>query len=160
MKSKYFLITAFLICTLSYVHSQTSADTIQIVRISGLRFIQNGKNLKPGELLAIMKPNPEAYNVMKKAKGSRDIGTVLGSVGGFMFGWSLGGLIGGGKIDTKTLIFGGALAIISIPFGSSYNSNAIKAAKIYNEGLFTPMKDGAYFEIHTNENGIGLKVSF
>jgi len=160
MNYKFFLIPFFLICTISHVQSQTSTDSIQIVRKNGLKFSQHGKILKPAELLTIMKPNSEAYTIMKKAKGSRDIGTIIGSVGGFMVGWSIGGLIGKGEIDTKLLIAGGALVIASIPFGSSYNSNATKAVNIYNDGLSNPMNGGAFFEIHTSENGIGLKVSF
>src|SRR5688572_9654367 len=159
MNYKFFLIPFFLICTISFVHSQSSTDSIQIVRKNGLKFSQHGKILKPAELLTIMKPNSEAYTIMKKAKGSRDIGTIIGSVGGFMVGWSIGGLIGKGEIDTKLLIAGGALVIASIPFGSSYNSNATKAVNTYNDGLSNPMNGGAFLEIHTNENGIGLRIS-
>lgn len=62
----------------------------------GVKFTQNGRLLKPREVLNIMQGDDEAYAAFKKAKSNYDGATVLGVVGGFMVGWPIGTAIGGG----------------------------------------------------------------
>src|SRR5688500_4418458 len=137
-----------------------SSDSIKIVKKAGVTFVQNKRVLKPAELLTIMKPNPEAYNLMKKAKGSRDTGSIIGSIGGFMVGWSVGRLIAGGDVNWGLMLAGGGLIGVSIPFGVSYNANAIKAVNIYNNDLIPPPMDGAMLEPGIYPDGLGVRLTF
>ena len=159
MATKFTLIICLLTLGIMDVNSQT-ADSIQIRRKSQLSFIHGGQMVKPGQVLRIIKSNKEAYALMKKANGSRAVGSVVGSIGGFMVGYTLGSAIGGGKISTPVLLAGGALIGISLPFGSSFKKNATKAVDVYNQGLRTPRTDGVMIEVGAGKNGVALMARF
>ncbi|MGB3075881.1 MAG: hypothetical protein WBB36_11200 [Chitinophagales bacterium] len=117
------------------VLSQTNVDSITIVSKYSLYFLKNGKRLSPGKLVTAVKSNPEAYAILKHAKDSRDIGMILGCIGGFMVGYTVGVSFGERKLDKLDLAAGGALVLFSIPFSIGFSAKSYKAVKIYNAGI-------------------------
>lgn len=117
--------------------SHLRKDTIEIRKSLGPVFKQNGRPLKPKQILEIMQQqsNTAAYNEMLIAKKNIAIANVIGGIGGFMFGFPLGTAIGGGKPDWVIFGIGTALIAGSIPFSVAYSKHAIKAVKFYNSGL-------------------------
>jgi hypothetical protein len=135
-------------------------DSIKIVQNYSLKFYKNGRRLTASQLLNAIKSNKEAYSLMKNAKDKRDIGVIMGSIGGFMVGYSLGASLGEGKLDKISLGLGGSLVLLSIPFSSGYTVKTFKAVKIYNNGLRTSQTIGSHIEIHSSPNGVGLIVVY
>ena len=129
------LLLFILVCPLSLIFSQTYVDSITIVNKYGLYFSKNGKRLTPAKLVTAVKSNPEAYKIMKNAQESRDLGTIMGSIGSFVAGYAVGRSLGPRTLDKRTLIFGSALVLVSIPFSSGFSAKTLKAVKIYNAGL-------------------------
>lgn len=162
MNIKIACITAVLSLITFLAQGQVATDTIQIKYHYGSKFYYQGKLHRPNKLLTIMKSNPEAYQQMKKAIGLRAFGDIIGGVGGFLVGYSLGNSIGPrNELNKSTLIVGGVLSIISLPISLSYNKNSVKAVKMYNEGLrSSPPTDGAMIELGTNQQGLALKLTF
>ena len=77
MKKNTLILIGFLLLNGSLIFGQSQSDSIQIKKILGTVFIQNGKKLTPKQLLEITKINSEAYNEMKVAKSNYGIGTGL-----------------------------------------------------------------------------------
>lgn len=76
------------------------SDSITSTKIfGGYKFEQKGEVLRPKVLQDIMEGDQEAYAMMTKAKSNLDVGNVFSFTGGFLVGWSLGSVIGGGEIN-------------------------------------------------------------
>jgi len=98
----------------------------------GLKFYQEGRILKPREVLNIMEPNPEAFKAFKKAKANYDAANVFGFISGFMIGWPLGTALGGGEPQWGIAAGGAAVLLIAIPLSISYKKHARNAVDLYN----------------------------
>ena len=98
----------------------------------GTKFISDGKVLKPREVLVLLESNPEAYQEFKKAKTNLAVANVFGFIGGAMIGWPLGAAAGGGEVQWGVVGAGAGVALLSIPFNSSYNKRAKRAIDLYN----------------------------
>lgn len=158
MNLKIICFAAIFSCIAFFAQGQ---DTIQIKYNYGTKFYYQGKIQRPNKVLTLLESNPAAYKQMRRAIGSRTFGDILGGVGGFMVGYTLGNSIGRKKLDKRTLIYGGVLVAISLPLSFSYNKASVKAVRMYNEGLRTlPTVDGAMIELQSNEDGIGLRITF
>jgi hypothetical protein len=129
---KKLLLLAILIISSHLIFAQAPQDTIEIKKSA---FLQNGKLLKPKQLLEITKTNPVAFECMQKARKNYVPAAVLGFIGGFGMGYSLGGLIGGRETNWTVFGIGAGFIAASIPFSSAYAKNAKKAVLIYNQGL-------------------------
>ncbi len=116
---------------------QTPKDSIQVNRSFGTTYYQHGEQLTPKLLLNITLSNPEAYAEMKIARTNSTAANVLGAIGGFMVGFSLGSLLVGKDPNWGVVGAGAGFIGISIPFSIAFNKHARKAARIYNEGLNT-----------------------
>ncbi len=154
------IVLACVLTMVGSLFSQVKNEPIEQKKILGTVFHQNGKILSPGEMLVLMQDNQEAYQSMKIAKKNYVVGTVIGSIGGFLLGWNLGTAIGGGKPNVPMLISGAGLTAISIPFSLKYMSAAKKNVGIYNEGLKKNQSDVTSMNFGFNEDGIGIKLSF
>ena len=133
---KYYL---FMIALLYAVSSfaQETGSIIMTKNFWGTRFSQDGRFMRPGQVLHIMSTNEEAYAVFKKAKTNYDVSMVLGYVGGFLVGWPIGTALGGGDPQWGMAIAGGGLILLSIPLTSAFNKHAERAVSIYNGGSDT-----------------------
>src|SRR5687767_4050005 len=161
MNFKIAFIAAALFFITFMAQGQMATDTIQIRYHYSSKFFYQGKLQRPNQLLKIMETNPGAHKQMKRAISTRTFGDVVGGIGGFMVGYSLGNSLGQNKLNKNTLITGGVLVVISLPISLSYNKSSVKAVKMYNEGLRTStISDGVMLELRTSEDGVGLKLSF
>ena len=98
------------------------------------RIYQDGRLLKPKEVLNIMQSSPEAFNEFKKAKSNYDAANVFGFIGGFMVGWPLGTALGGGDPQWGIAAGGAAALLLSIPMTVGYKKHARNAIDNYNRG--------------------------
>ena len=78
----------------------------------GTRFYSDGRMVKPGEVLEIMRSDDEAYAHFKKAKTNYDVAGVLGFIGGALVGWPIGTAIGGGDPEWGLAAVGGGFIIL------------------------------------------------
>ena len=133
MTKKLTLFTAILMLFASLSFAQNQTDSITVKK-KGV-YLQNGKILKPKELLEITKNNPEAYALMKKAQTNYAFANVFSFTGGFMIGWQLGSLIGGGEANWGVAGAGAGTILIAIPFSSAYIKHSQNAVDLYNADL-------------------------
>ncbi|HZY80311.1 MAG TPA: hypothetical protein VFE50_12355 [Cyclobacteriaceae bacterium] len=126
------LVTVTLVFTCLVAQAQTVADTIEVRK---KQFRQDGRPLKPKQLMNIMSTNPEALQEMKIAKKNADAANVFGFIGGALIGWPLGTAAGGGKPNWGLAAAGVGVLLVAIPFGTSYTRHARTAVDIYNRDL-------------------------
>ena len=129
---KKLLLLAIIAISTNFLFAQAPQDTIIFKKG---KFQQNGKLLKPKQLLEITKTNPEAFKYMQKAHKNYAPASILGAIGGFGIGYPLGGLIGGRDMNWTVFGIGAGFIASSIPFSSAYVKNAKTAVSIYNQGL-------------------------
>ncbi len=157
---KRLIIISILLVSFSQLFSQTQTDTIEVTKQMGTVFKQNGKILKPRQLLEITKVNQEAYKEMKIAKSNYDAGLVFGYIGGFMVGYPLGTAIGGGEANWTVAGIGAGLIILAIPFGSAYSKHAKNAVRIYNNGLLKTESRKIDINLGFTCDGFGIRMTF
>ncbi|MGV3560525.1 hypothetical protein [Larkinella arboricola] len=167
---KTFLRTVFFILvTVAAVQAQgvdstssTRSDTIRIVKnSSGYHFYRKRKELKINQLQTLLKTNDQAYKYIKSAKSSGTLATTFAYAGGFLIGWPLGTLMGGGKPNWALAGVGAGLASISIPFSQSATKKAKKAVREYNSAINanSPISFKE-FKVGVSANSVGLVFKF
>ena len=137
--------------------AQAPQDTIEIKKNV---FVQNGKFLRPKQLLKITRTNPEALKFMQKARKNNTSAIILGAIGGYGIGLSLGGLAVGIKMNWQIFGIGAGFTAASVPFYLGYDKNAKTAVIIYNQGLQKTSYRKVQWESTVNANGIGIKARF
>lgn len=98
-----------------------------------ITFSQKNQTLKPREVQELMMGSDLAYEEMSKARNHKTIADIIGCVGGFMFGWSLGSFLGSGKLNAPMLGTGAIFIGVSIPLYSSFIKRSKKAVSLYNK---------------------------
>lgn len=98
----------------------------------GTKLYHGDRQVRPREMLELMKPNDAAYAEFKKAKSNNDMAQVLGFAGGALIGWPIGTAIGGGDPQWGLAAGGAALILLAIPLGNGFNKHAANAIEIYN----------------------------
>jgi hypothetical protein len=117
----------------SQIFAQANEGDIEMKKsFWGVKFNQDGKPLKPKEVLRIMEVNPQAHAEFKKAKSNYDAAQVFGFIGGFMVGWPIGTAIGGGDPEWGLAAGGAGFILLSIPFSKGFSKHAKSAIEIYN----------------------------
>jgi hypothetical protein len=155
MKSRLCLIFLFGILSFSEVLGQGLP-----IEQRKSRFFQNDRLLKNRQMLEIMQAYPEAYESMRKAKSNADVASVFGFAGGFMVGWTLGGLIGQGEPTWGLGATGVGLILVAIPFSSAYTKHAGNAVSLYNSQISGSSRKEFDLKLGMGSNGIGLRLSF
>ena len=161
MIRKVFISLLGLLFSLS-IFSQVQTDSIQAFKVfGGYRFESKGNILTYGNMLDMMKDNPEAYQFMSKAKSTAGVANALGFAGGFMIGWPIGTALGGGKPNWILAGVGCGLLIITIPIISSSNNNALTAIRKYNSSIKGLSYQNNYdMRLGLNANGLCLSLLF
>ena len=154
------LITLLFIFTIFNISAQNQVDTIVVKKKMGVVFMQNGRYLKPIQLLEITKSNTNAFKEMKIAKTNFDVGTVFGAIGGALVGYPIGTYLGGGEPVWELAAIGVGFIAISIPFSVAYSSHAKNAVRIYNSDLKNTTQNIIQFKIGITNNGLALKMKF
>lgn len=130
---KNILFSAVLVFYAGISYAQTEPGDIEIKKVfGGIQLKQDGRPLRPKEVLAIMQPIPEAYTAYKKAKSNYNGAQVLGFIGGALIGWPLGTALAGGDPEWGLAAAGAGVLLISIPLNNGYSKNIRNAVSIYN----------------------------
>ncbi|MBP6680185.1 MAG: hypothetical protein KA166_03275 [Saprospiraceae bacterium] len=157
---KTFLTLAIILCITCTIHGQQMPDTISIVKKQVSRFYYDGQKLKPNQMVALVKPNKEAYNEMLVAKRKYGTSSFFGFVGGFIVGWQFVSIIQKKPAPWEVTAIGVGALIASIPFSSSYSRHAVKAVDLYNSGLQDTSLEYEKLEFGIVGSGVGLWFSF
>jgi hypothetical protein len=160
MKKYKLLIISVLLFNLSGVFAQTQSEPIEIKYGLGVYFTQNGKKLKPRELISITKINADALKEIQRAKINKEASQLFAIPGGFLVGWALGRAAITGEPKVILLGVGGAFIVASIPFSVAYSKRAKKGVNIYNEDLKQSDLGTLDFNFGLTQNGVGLKMTF
>lgn len=157
---KKIIIFCLVLFTCFALKAQNQSDSIQIEMKFGTNYIYQGKKLNPRQLLNVMEVNPEAYDVMKKAKRNYDAAQVFSFIGGALIGYPIGTAIGGGDPNWLLAGIGVGVVGVAIPFSIAFNKNARSAVALYNEGLRTLGHQNVEMKLGMSANGVGLTVTF
>ena len=165
------IFTLVLIAVLSFsantVTGQTQSDSIcqsdsiKIEKGLGTYFIYKGQKLTPKQLLHLTEGNSAAYEEMRTAKTNNSIANAFAFAGGFLVGWPVGTVMGGGDPNWVLAGVGAGLIVVSIRFSSAYTRHAKNAVNIYNSGIKTIGRTpDISFRAGFTRNGIGLIMTF
>lgn len=156
------LIWTLLIVCFSFAFGQAPTDSIRMEKIfGGYQFYQGNNRLKMSQLVRIMQPNEQAYKEIKAAQSTNTIASVIGGIGGFMVGWTLGTVAGGGEPIWAMAGVGAGLIAVAIPISHKFNKQAKTAVNTFNGGLKTSsLLNKTELEFACTENGIGLVLKF
>lgn len=133
--------------------AQTVNDSLWM---EGSRIMNRDYEITPAAALDIMKSSPEACVEMRKAKANRTFSNVLGAAGGFLVGFSLGQMIGGGDPNWTMTAIGGGVILAGIPFAVSYKHHARTAVSIYNSRELKT----SIWELEINPGEVNLVLRF
>lgn len=150
------------IVTLIFVFAFINSCVSQQLVLDGNKYKRDGTELKTSDLKEIMGVDSEAYSYVRKAKGNKNLYTVLSFAGGFAVGFPIGTKLGGGEADWRIAGVGAVLLAVSIPFALKSSSNSKKAVDLYNASLDTSLleKEAPEFSLEINDSGFGLLVRF
>jgi hypothetical protein len=126
----------------------------------GTIFTQDGKTLRPKNLVTITEGQEEANLYMDKAKLNSDLATFFGFVGGALIGWPIGTALGGGDPNWALAGAGAGCIVIAIPLSSGYKKNAIKGVESYNKNISTSSQRRGTYQLTASGAGIGISFSF
>ncbi len=137
-------------------------DTIQITKAGlGYKYTYDNQILTMNTLQEFVQKNPNALVYFKKAKATSGFTSVLGYVGGFMIGWTLGSAIRGEEPPWTMALIGCGVIAVAFPIASGAENNLLKAVQTYNMGI-KPSPQSLKYEIKlgVNQNGLGLAIRF
>ena len=94
---KIAIILALLAINMTFAFGQTATDPILAKKVlGGYQYSQGGQILSMNQLVNTMKPNEQAYQLVKSGQTTQTVAMVFSAAGGFMIGWPLGAAIAGG----------------------------------------------------------------
>ena len=126
----------------------------------GWQFKQGDEKLRPGQVADILQVNPEAAALFSKGRSNYTLANVISTVGGFMFGYTVGSSISGGKANWTVGGIGAGLAVVAVPISISATSKVRKAIAIYNEGPKTGSLRKQEWQLQFTGNQMGLVYRF
>ena len=142
----------------------TSKDLIQVeTSMSNPKFYVNSERVRLKTAQKYIADNPEALKYFKKGKTNLTLDYIFGTIGGFAFGWEIGGYIFSRK-KLNPIILGGSIGFIGIDLfvHSSSNKAFKKAFDIYRDDKIGQAKTIKYpCKLGINQDGsLVLVVSF
>ncbi len=158
IRMKTIFILGILLSISFGVYSQARSDTITIVKKG--RFAKDEEFLNINQLLVLLRGNPAAYELMRKAKSNSAFATVLSFAGGVMIGLPLGSALGGGEVNWGMIGAGGGLIVLSIPLIYSYRNKSTRAVEIFNDKLLEAKRNQIELHFQSSVNGVGLVLTF
>jgi hypothetical protein len=156
MKSRFLLFAFLLFSTVTFSQQLT-------LKSGGRIYDSNNEKLSNSDVKDLLASQPELLEQYKQ-------GRTKASVGGFLLGFGIGilgadlasGLTQDKTYPTTLTYIGLASTLISIPVMIGHSKKIKKAIDGYNESLLSN-KTGFNFEkinVITNQNGIGMRISF
>ncbi len=155
-------LIASILLLVSYTTSFSQQLEFVRVPMSGYTIYRGDDRLKMRELVAHMESNSEAYQLILSSKKLNVIGGLVGSVGGFVTGFHLGGVASGGKLNWNTLGAGLGIMAVSVPLSIVAGKKAEQAVTIWNNG-FQSNSSSRYqpsYYLIGNQQGFGLGIRF
>jgi hypothetical protein len=165
MNKNLIILTLILLSITSKIFSQSPTleqDTAHYQR-SGILY--KGVHYdKPQQIEAILlkEPNEQITTLLESYKSNRGTSNVLGFIGGFGIGWSLGDIIGGKSFNTGIFAGGAGVLIIGIIVNGSANNKLRQAVSEYNKKLmekkisFVPV----FYQGEYNQMNAGIALRF
>ncbi|MBN1182851.1 MAG: hypothetical protein JXB49_11225 [Bacteroidales bacterium] len=159
---KYFLISAFLLSTLSAI-AQYNSDSITIYKVPfGLhKFEHKGRLVGIDGLIDILEDEPQALKYIKQARVSYNASIVCVSAGTFLLiaipiTWDFTY-----EIDWRFVYASGGFLVASIPLYFNSNRCVLKGVNIHNSSIADiPLKKPYDINLGLTRNGAGIIVSF
>jgi hypothetical protein len=141
-------------------HTHAQSDSIYIAKnFWGYKFYHQNERLNINQLPLLMEDNPEALDIMVKAKNRHVLSSIVSGAGGFLIGLQLANTIIGGEPNWTMAAIGGGLVIVSIPIYSKSYKLSSGAVNIHNSQLHASLpKSQLRFGI--SGSGFGMKCFF
>ncbi|MCJ8163738.1 hypothetical protein MKJ04_02725 [Pontibacter sp. E15-1] len=161
--NRFLIALIFLFVVSLDLHSQSVSKRIDIEKVfAGHRFSQDGHKLSADEMVMLMRENKEAYAIMRAAKSTSTIASILGGAGGFLIGYPVGSHIAGGEPNWAMAGIGAGLFVVSIPISIKFNRLSKNAVDLYNAGLYeAKLRQGkTEFLLGSTTNGHGVALNF
>ncbi|MCU0467467.1 MAG: hypothetical protein MUF58_02615 [Arcicella sp.] len=124
--------------------SKVSAQTLEIsqdtVHYQSSGILYKGVHYnKPNQIASILlkEPNEQITPLLESYKSNRATANVLGFIGGFGIGWTLGGAISGKSFNTGIFASGAGVLIIAFIVNGSANNKLRQAVMEYNKKLMS-----------------------
>jgi len=142
------------------IKAQTPSDSIFVNKnFWGSKFFQKDTRINFNQLPYIMEDDQEAYRLIKKAKNTNVISSIISGTGGFLIGWQLVTALVGGEANWAMVAIGGGLIAVSIPIYSKSYKQSLQAVEMYNAGLSTN-NHRPRMVVGTTRHGIGVRLEF
>jgi hypothetical protein len=136
-------------------------DTIQYQKAGmGYKYTLNNEPLTLDKMSNIMQDNPTSVELIKKAKSTTGLITILGYVGGFLIGYPLGTAMRGGEANWSLAAIGCGFIAVAIPIASAADKNLLKAVQTYNMDAPTTSIENYELKFGTTQNGLGFTFRF
>jgi predicted membrane protein len=154
------LLSLLLIACLS-AFGQNASDSLTIKSTGGgCTIYQNGKAINLSTIGTIIESNELAFKQFGKAKSTSTFSNLLGSVGGFLVGYPVGGALTGKSMDWRMLGIGAALITIAIPISSKSTKQLKQAVNTYNSGLTDKPQPTTEYNVKLTGNGLSFAMVF
>jgi hypothetical protein len=145
------------------VAKNSVVDTIEIYKPNGgrVQYKYKGENLTYDRMKFIFQNNAVASNYLQKAQSSSGLLGVMGYAAGFLIGYPLGTLIGGGTPNWALAGIGCGILLVAIPISSSANNNVRKAVSTFNSQKTLSQTNFDYdLSLGISKNGFGVFLRF
>jgi hypothetical protein len=145
------------------VAKNSVVDTIEIYKPNGgsVQYKYKGENLTYDRMKFIVQNNAVATNYLQKAQSSSGLSSVMGYAAGFLIGYPLGTLIGGGTPNWALAGIGCGILLVAIPISSSANNNIRKAVSTFNSQKTLSQTNFDYdLSVGISKNGFGVYLRF
>lgn len=138
------------------------ADTIRYKKIrGGYAYDFQRKDLTMATFSTVVRNCPEAYRLYQQVKSNIGLVSVLSYAGGFLIGYPLGTMLGGGKPVWAMAAVGCGFLAIALPVAIHSDKVLLKAAMIYNNSVMRPaVKNEMSLTGGFTSQGVGLVLRF
>lgn len=116
--------------------AQAESDSLFIGREAGGYYFYNSTGtLTLNQVVSAMKPNEKAHKQIISARLNKGFANIFGGIGGFLFGYQIGTVIGGGEPDLRMGGFGIGLVVVSFNCSKRFYKKARQAIDTFNAAL-------------------------
>lgn len=155
-----FILVLFLVSTNISI-GQTTDSISSKKAFGGNQYYLGDKMLTINDLGSTLNKNETAFKEFKSAKTLIGFGSVFSYIGGFLIGWPIGTMIGGGEPVWELAGIGAGFVAVSIPFAIGANKKLDKAVSIYNNGSRTSsIRNNTELRLSMTNNGLGFVYKF
>ncbi len=165
MQKKLIILFVILFSFTSKILAQSPTlqqDTVQY-QSSGILYKGVHYNKPPQiESILLKEPNDQIPSLLESYKSNRGIANVLGFIGGFGIGWSVGGTISGKPFNTGIFVGGAGVLIIGIIVNGSANNKLRQAVAEYNKKIMEKKISlvPIFYQEEYNQMNAGIALRF